>query len=133
MSSDFRGPRPLPVDRQERRRIVRHQKKTAGRPTSDHAIWNGISVVATEGPEGFGVFSVAEIVLCTFVGPRPTPTSVACHRDGDAHNCAADNLLWTEPQTAPAHSSMLVGAVGAAGTAVAVGMAVVGLATHGFM
>jgi hypothetical protein len=92
------GPRPLQVSQKELKRILRHQRKTDGRPTADHAVWKGIPVVAAEHDElGMTVVSVAEMVLTAFTGPRPTPTSVAHHRDGNVFHCAAKNLEWREP------------------------------------
>ena len=72
-----------------------------------------------------GVFSVAEVVLVTFVGPRPSPTAVADHIDGNLRNCAAANLRWVEPSPAPNAKVVLAAAVGAA----AVVGAVAGLAS----
>ena len=91
------GPRPLPVTPKELKRILRHQRKTDGRPTADHAVWKGIPVVAAEHDDlGMSVVSVAEMVLAAFVGPRPTPTSVVHHRDGNVFHCSTKNLEWRE-------------------------------------
>jgi hypothetical protein len=37
---------------------------------------------------------VDEIVLETFVGPRPDPKMIPIHLDGDYKNCAVNNLKW---------------------------------------
>ena len=100
LTDDTTGPRPLPVGRKQLQRILHHQKKAGRRPTAHHALWNGIPVVATEHDDyGMAVFSVAELVLAAFSGPRPTPTSVAHHLDGNVGNCAAANLEWRAPST----------------------------------
>jgi hypothetical protein len=41
---------------------------------------------------------VAELVLETFIGPRPSPDHIPLHKDGNFRNCRADNLEWSLPQ-----------------------------------
>ena len=122
---DYEGPAPMAVSRSQMRQILRARKKAGSNPTSDHTLVQGKPVVAVETPDGMGVFSVAEVVLVTFVGPRPSPTAVADHIDGNLRNCAAANLRWVEPSTAPNAKVVLAAAVGAA----AVVGAVAGLAS----
>jgi hypothetical protein len=40
---------------------------------------------------------VARLVAEVFVGPPPSPGACLGFRDGDRLNCAARNLLWTQP------------------------------------
>ncbi len=99
---DWHGPLPLPVGDKTMQKVIRREKKARGRPTGQF-VWAGIPVIATEHDTlGMGVFSVAEMILVSWVGRRPTPTSVARHLDGDKFNCAAANLVWHEPPTANA-------------------------------
>jgi hypothetical protein len=50
--------------------------------------------------------SVAELILETFIGPRPSPDHIPRHKDGNFRNCSARNLEWSLPQqwTAPSPS-----------------------------
>lgn len=45
---------------------------------------------------------VHQTILITFIGPRPSPSHVACHNDGDANNNKINNLCW---DTAKANSA----------------------------
>jgi hypothetical protein len=46
---------------------------------------------------------VDEIVLSTFVGPRPTPDAGAMPTNGDRSDVRADNLHWAAGAVLPAH------------------------------
>ena len=60
---------------------------------------NGRMVVTLDDGKGrVETVSVADVVLETFVGPRPSPDHIPRHKDGDFRNCRADNLEWTLPQ-----------------------------------
>jgi HNH endonuclease len=39
-------------------------------------------------------FRIAELILLTFVGPKPFPKAVARHLDDDKQNNHLDNLAW---------------------------------------
>lgn len=43
---------------------------------------------------------VDELVCRSFNGPRPSPTAIVEHMDGDLANDCANNLRWTEPAAA---------------------------------
>ena len=92
---------PIRGTRAERRQVLRGWKRAGTEPTSGHAMLGGIPVVVAETAKGMQIFSVAEIVLVTFVGPRPSPTAVAAyHRDGDVQR-----LRRRQPRVARAGSA----------------------------
>lgn len=43
-------------------------------------------------------FKVHLLVLCAFVGPRPSPKHQGCHNDGDRFNNHYTNLRWGTPK-----------------------------------
>jgi hypothetical protein len=53
--------------------------------------WNRVNI---EGPDGMKFKTVASLILETFAGPRPSPTHIPYHRDGNPGNDVPDNLQW---------------------------------------
>lgn len=47
------------------------------------------------------------LVLEAFVGPRPSPTHQAAHRDGNKLNNRLDNLYWATPKENGADNARL--------------------------
>lgn len=58
---------------------------------------DGHLYVTLERPTGEMVDEkVADLMLLTFVGPKPHPDAVAVHLDGDKMNNVKDNLRWSD-------------------------------------
>jgi hypothetical protein len=49
---------------------------------------------------------VSELVLTTFVGPRPSPIHDAAHVNGDRNVNALDNLVWATKKENAAHKRL---------------------------
>ena len=49
---------------------------------------------------------VSELVLTTFVGPRPSPTHDAAHLNGDRNVNRLDNLSWATKKENAAHKRL---------------------------
>jgi hypothetical protein len=68
-------------------------------------------VTLVDGEGRVETVSVAEVVLETFIGPRPSPDHIPRHKDGNFRNCVAKNLEWSLPQQwtvpSPSRSDLL--------------------------